>query len=210
MLRRLADLVNLAFHLFHGPRRTALSSTERHRFIRGLYQAWGFYLVDRATRRQRVYALKLKHLVNICELLALYPNQLEEDPTMCTILADKHDIYTEVFEDCFLRLQELVREIHDDELYHWTLTESDGLNGRFSLWDGYQEVFKGMVLFGASQDRKRKWPPLPRPECVWDDTSDDERAEGVEPGNSRPTSSRCGSKGCCEFNPEDIELDSSE
>lgn len=181
-----------------GPRPTALTLTERHRFARGLYQLWGLFIVDPTTRRKRIHALKLKHLLNICELLCVYSDQLQEDATVRQLA---NDDCTGVHVECCVRFEQLVEDIHGDNPSDWVLTESDGIGGRFSLWDAYQPLFKEMALFGAYPDRNRALPPLPSPDTVWDDdTSDEDQAEGVEPGNELPVPWTCGPKRCCRFN----------
>ncbi|KAH8433922.1 uncharacterized protein LDX57_011558 [Aspergillus melleus] len=175
------------FHMSRAPKPKALSANERHRFARGIYQLWSFFIVDRATRQRRLGTLKLKYLLVISELLTFYFWHFEEDPKRRAILIDDGNPYDEVFADCYMTLAEALREHHGDESGSWQLTESDGIGGRFSLWDPYQGLLKEMVLFGASRDRNRKSPPLPSPQSVWDDTSDDDRAEGVEPSVSRHT-----------------------
>ncbi|PWY96120.1 hypothetical protein BO94DRAFT_529532 [Aspergillus sclerotioniger CBS 115572] len=144
-------------------RRPHLSPSERHRFIRAIYQLWGLLILTPEARASRMASLKLKSVMTISDVANGYRDI--EDVIM-TVKADGvllWDIANELYE---VRDQ-IVAQVLQHPNHTRSMPWEYGWEGCISIWDVWHEGFKELVTEPGARNIT---PPVSE---VWYDTSDE-------------------------------------
>lgn len=102
-----------------------LTTTERYRMIRALYQIRGLALVDSATRQQRVDAMRLKDLALLCDVTMFYTDYIEEAPTIKDLMKNEPGILGQGCQAVHLRFQRLAAKLHNEKIAGYLRSRTD-------------------------------------------------------------------------------------